>query len=211
MSKRQPTCARASTAGWWSRAGPRVRGTRGLGAVLACLLYALSGCSASASSGGTTTGPSVPVQDTTRCPHGSGRTVTGLPQASLSCLTGAGTVEMSRLHGKPEIINIWASWCAPCRREMPMLQRAHERIGGKVLFLGVDVKDSRSHALTFLAQTGISYPQVSDPDGRFALGLRLLGVPNTLVVDGSGQLVDRVIGELSETALQKALAALGVT
>ena len=79
-----------------------------------------------------------------------------------------------------------------------MLQRAHERIGGKVLFLGVDVKDSRSHALTFLAQTGISYPQVSDPDGRFALDLRLLGVPNTLVVDGSGRVVDRVIGELHD-------------
>jgi DsbE subfamily thiol:disulfide oxidoreductase len=117
-------------------------------------------------------------------------------------------VDLSRVHGRPEVINIWASWCAPCRKEMPLLQHAHVHQGDGVLFLGVDVKDSRSHALAFLADNGVDYPQVFDPDGTFALGLRLQGVPNTLFVDGSGRVVDRVIGPVTETRLEQGLAAL---
>ncbi|HEY3531411.1 MAG TPA: TlpA disulfide reductase family protein [Nocardioides sp.] len=148
------------------------------------------------------------MPDTAPCPRSHGLDVEGLPRLSLSCLTSSGAVEMSVLHGRPEVINIWASWCAPCRQEMPLLQHAHTEQGDGVLFLGVDVKDSRSHALSFLANTGVSYPQVFDARGDFPLRLGLQGVPNTLFVDESGRVVDRVIGPLSETRLQQGLAAL---
>jgi DsbE subfamily thiol:disulfide oxidoreductase len=148
--------------------------------------------------------------DTAPCPRGQGREVSDLPQLTLDCLTGPGAVEMSHLHGKPEIINVWASWCAPCREEMPMLERAHDRLGGRVQFLGVDVKDSRSAALAFLARHGVGYAQVFDGDGDFPLRLRLQGVPNTLFVDASGTVVDRVIGRLDDSSLAEGISRLGV-
>jgi thiol-disulfide isomerase/thioredoxin len=126
----------------------------------------------------------------------------------LGCLDGTGTVAISRLHGKPEIINIWASWCAPCREEMPMLQRAHERLGDGVQLLGVDVKDSRSAARSFLVRHGISYAQVFDPEGDLPLRLRLQGVPNTLFVNSDGTVVDRVIGRLDDQSLSEGISRL---
>jgi thiol-disulfide isomerase/thioredoxin len=117
-------------------------------------------------------------------------------------------VAISRLHGKPEIINIWASWCAPCREEMPMLERAHDRLGDRVQFLGVDVRDSRSAALSFLTKHEIGYAQVFDSDGDLPLRLRLQGVPNTLFVDASGNVVDRVIGRLDDQSLAAGISRL---
>jgi len=147
--------------------------------------------------------------DTAPCPRGHGREIADLPRLTLDCLTGPGVVQISRLHGKPEVINVWASWCGPCREEMPMLEREHDRLGGRVLFLGVDVKDSRSAARSFLARHGVSYPQVFDPDADLPLRLRLQGVPNTLFVDASGTVVDRVIGRLDEQSLAEGLSRLG--
>lgn len=158
----------------------------------------------------TTAAPNIaPQPDTAGCPTGSGQQISGFPETELACLTGPGRVRMSVVHGRPEVINIWASWCDPCREETALLQRAHERLGGKVLFLGVDVKDSRSHAKSFLAASGVTYPQVFDADGSFALFLRLQGVPNTLVVDATGHVVYRRIGKLSEADLREGLARLG--
>jgi cytochrome c biogenesis protein CcmG/thiol:disulfide interchange protein DsbE len=147
--------------------------------------------------------------DTAGCPTGSGQQITGFPESELPCLAGPGRVRMSVVHGRPEVINLWASWCGPCREETALLQRAHERLGGNVLFLGVDVKDSRSHAQSFLDAAGVTYPQVFDADGSFARLLRLQGVPNTLVVDATGHVVYRRIGELSEADLREGLARLG--
>lgn len=175
---------------------------------LVVVLCAVNGCASSVASGGGVTGTFRAVPDTASCPRGHGGGIADLPDAALACLTARGTVEMSHLYGKPEVINIWASWCAPCRQEMPLLQRAHVQQGGRILFLGVDVKDSRSHALAFLADNDVSYPQVFDAHGTFPLELRLRGVPNTLFIDRSGHVVDRVIGPLTDTRLQQALAAL---
>jgi len=167
-------------------------------------LLGLDGCAAS-----TPPASDATSADSAPCPRGSGRAAADLPHVSLECLTAPGTVEISDLRGKPEVINIWASWCAPCREEMPMLERAHERLGERVQFLGVDVKDSRAHATAFLAGHGISYPQVFDAHATLPLRLRLQGVPNTLFVDASGVVVDRVIGQLTEATLAKGVAALG--
>jgi thiol-disulfide isomerase/thioredoxin len=169
------------------------------------LLFALGACS-------TSTAPpdgATAAADTAPCPRGHGREAPDLPRVSLACLTAPETVQMSRLHGKPEVINIWASWCAPCREEMPLLERAHEQWGDRVLFLGVAVKDSRAHALAFLAGHGISYPQVFDPDGQLPIRLGLRGVPNTLFVDASGVEVDRIVGRLDDKALAEAVARVG--
>lgn len=193
--------------GSWRPRG-RVRGSLPLSFVVVVALCALGGCSSSGESGGEAARTTTPAPDTAACPTGPARGAADLPALSLDCLTSSGTVEMSALHGRPEVINIWASWCAPCREEMPLLQRAHAEQGDRVLFLGVDVKDSRSHALAFLADHAVTYPQVFDARADLALRLRLQGVPNTLFVDRSGRVVDRVIGPLTDARLEQDLAAL---
>ena len=96
--------------------------------------------------------------------------------------------------GTPVIVNVWASWCAPCRAEMPLLDRAAADYEGRVVFLGVASKDSRGEAAEFLDDVGVTYPSVFDATGdvRQALGLR--GFPTTYFFDASGDLVDTITG-----------------
>jgi thiol-disulfide isomerase/thioredoxin len=129
---------------------------------------------------------------------------------TLPCLGPGPDVEMAAHRGVPQLVNVWASWCIPCQREMPLLQAAHDVAGGRVLFLGVDTADSRDSALGFLAATGVTYPQVVDAEGRYRAALGTPGVPITVVVDGEGRVVHREVGELTPTELRRALAKVGV-
>jgi len=106
---------------------------------------------------------------------------------------------------RPVVVNFWASWCAPCRREMPALEAVSSRLVGRVDFLGVNHQDGRRAALDLVAETGISYPSGYDPDGRVARDLAVFGMPTTLFVDGTGRIVDRRTGELSRAELEKAI------
>jgi len=175
--------------------------TRLLGLVL--LVLALGSCADA---------PAPPTS--TACPAGAsspGHPVHGLPHLALPCLAKPDrSVTVSATHGRPELINVWASWCGPCRRELSLLERAHRTVGDAVLFLGVDVRDSRSRALAFLAAHGVSYPQVYDEAGSVARAFRFAGVPDTVVVDAHGRVVYRHAGELDAASLEAALAKLGV-
>lgn len=110
------------------------------------------------------------------------------------------------------VVNLWASWCEPCRREMPRLRESSARLGARAVFLGVDSKDDEGDAWQFLAAAGVHYPQVVDPDGRLLAGLRLPGIPATYAVDRSGGIVYRHIGEMRPddiTALEAVVTAIG--
>ena len=112
------------------------------------------------------------------------------------------------LRGTPVVVNIWASWCAPCRAEMPLLQRAAETYEGEVVILGVDSKDSAGPAEAFLADVGVRYPNVFDATGdiRKALGLR--GFPTTYFFDARGTIVATVVGGITEARLAAQLDEL---
>lgn len=181
----------------------RASSTVRIATMLGFVVLVLGACSSSTGTAGGAT-----AADTAPCPRGHGREIADLPRLSLPCLTAPGALDISRLHGTPEVINMWASWCGPCREEMPMLERAQERLGDRVQFVGVDVKDSRSSALSFLARQRIGYAQVFDADGQLPGRLRLYGVPNTLFVDASGTVVDRVVGRLDDQSLAEGLARL---
>ena len=77
------------------------------------------------------------------------------------------------------VVNFFASWCIPCRKEMPAFQAVSDRVGSKVAFLGIDHQDSREGGLDLVAQTGVRYPIGYDPDGSVATGYGLFGMPNT--------------------------------
>jgi cytochrome c biogenesis protein CcmG, thiol:disulfide interchange protein DsbE len=125
---------------------------------------------------------------------GAGR----LPSVTLNCLGPGPAVDMADGHGTPTVVNLWASWCAPCRAEMPRLRASMARLGSDVGFLGVDIKDDPGAAWAFLASVGVHYPNVADPEAKMLAGLHEPGVPVTFVLDPAGAIVFRHIGELRE-------------
>lgn len=129
-----------------------------------------------------------------------------LPEEDLPCLNEARTVDVSQLAG-PAVINLWASWCGPCRKEMPMLADA-ARDNPNVKFIGINTQDRQEAAADLLTRTGVTYPQLVDVDADVLAYTRVPGLPVTLAVDADGIVVDRVIGELSEEELATLLDSL---
>ena len=103
--------------------------------------------------------------------------------------------------GMPVVVNVWASWCAPCRAEAPLLARAAKRYRGKVIFLGVLSRDSPSAGLKFMRTYAMGYPSVLDVTSEISPFLKVSGLPTTLVFDRHGSLVTRVFGGISEQRL----------
>lgn len=126
------------------------------------------------------------------CPR-SGQPVesdTGLPNLELPCLGPGRPVRMSGLSGRPLIVNVWASWCAPCRTEMPWLQRLVRT--GAVDVLGVDAEDQSAAASGLLQELGVRYPSVFDPENQFAHEVGIVTKPMSLLVSPTGD-VEHVV------------------
>lgn len=125
------------------------------------------------------------------CRDGSGDPVQdGLPDITLPCLGGGDEVTLSSLRG-PLVVNAWASWCEPCRRELPLYARLAAT--GKVDVLGVNWQDPQpDNALRLLADTGVTYPSLADPDGL----MRLAGLPVIFLIDEEGRVVYREYVEI---------------
>ena len=94
---------------------------------------------------------------------------------------------LAALKGHPAVVNIWAAWCGPCRAEMPVMQRVSLDLGRQVAFVGVDLKDNKDAATTFLQKTPVTYPSYDDPSGQVYNAEKLVGVPSTLFFDKDGK------------------------
>lgn len=108
--------------------------------------------------------------------------------------------------GKVVVVNLWGSWCAPCRKEAPDLEEAAQRTAGRAQFLGINFRDSApGPALAFQRSFGVSYPSFYDPDGRLLLSwqgqLSPAGIPSTLVIDAEGRVAARIVGPTTATTL----------
>lgn len=122
--------------------------------------------------------------------------------------TGQFAELLTQLRGTPVVVNYWASWCSPCKAEMPLLAAAARKYGAKIQFLGVDVLDGRNGAIGFLRAYGVPYPSLFDPAGDLANAIGLLGPPGTFFYDAEGSLVTTVPGQLTSTSLQQGLASI---
>lgn len=154
----------------------------------------------------------LPLVRTDRCPSGADllpASVTGdnvLPDLTLECIGEIGStdsVSLRRLGGVPTVVNLWATWCSPCRAEMPDLQAVYAAAGGRVRFLGVNTRDYAGGARETINLTGIRYPSLADPDEQVRKDVGALGMPVTLFVSPAGKIVHRKLGQYADQKLLK--------
>ena len=89
------------------------------------------------------------------------------------------------------VVNLWATWCAPCREELPYYQALHRKAKGELTVLGVDYLDTQpERALRLVQESGVTYPLVADPDGRLRTEFKIRGLPGIVFVDASGRVTD---------------------
>ena len=129
------------------------------------------------------------------CPAGAADGASDLPEVSLPCLGGGDAVRLDRVEG-PAVVPLWASWCEPCKDELPLFARLAREQSGRLSVLGVDYQDVQPDlAIDLLRRSGARFPQVADPAGVLADHYRVRGLPGMLWVraDGSATFVnDRV-------------------
>lgn len=171
-------------------------------AALAAVVLLLTACSADGDggTGGGTAGfvggdgtfTIVPTDQRVEAPVLAGVTLEG-EELSTADLVGA-----------PVVINVWGSWCAPCRSEAPELVQANEELDG-VAFLGINTRDTTAAAQAFERTFEITWPSLFDPDGVLLLEFAQLppkAIPSTVVLDEEGRVAARVLGEVSASTLR---------
>jgi cytochrome c biogenesis protein CcmG/thiol:disulfide interchange protein DsbE len=135
------------------------------------------------------------------------------PAYAAPDLTGD-TVALAALRGQAVLLNVWATWCAPCREEMPELQALHERFatrGLRVLGVSVDASGSEDPIRYFLDEFGVSFTILHDPADRVSRLFRLTGVPETFLIDRHGRIAHHWFGRfaiLSDDTFRRIDAAL---
>lgn len=128
------------------------------------------------------------------------------PALTGDTLDGA-TFTLSDHLGEVVVLNVWASWCAPCRAEAPVLEEVWLDVRDEgVLFIGLDTRDTFAAATAFIDNYGITYPNVIDTDGQLQLlfgdSLPPQAIPSTLVIDREGRVAGRILGRVSESTLR---------
>lgn len=122
---------------------------------------------------------------------------------------GGGPLDPADLAGKVVVVNVWATWCGPCRREQPILQRVWERYRDRgVAFVGIDWRDDRAAARAWVEEFGVTYPSLWDPSGAWADDLGWLGAPTTYLADRSGTIRYRIEGAVEEADLVRLIEEL---
>jgi len=138
------------------------------------------------------------------------------PAFTAKRLDGPGKLSLASFRGRPVVLNFWASWCGPCKREAPTLERTWQQYKSQgLVVLGVDYTDASSDARSFAAKHGLTFPIVRDGNGVIGTRYGLTGVPETFVIDRSGRLVDHLLAPVEDgqnksdfaKALKEALAS----
>jgi thiol-disulfide isomerase/thioredoxin len=174
------------------------RAPRALGALL--LLLGLSaGCSSGTSDDAGPTPASSDLDqlatDLESCPQQPDVPAadSDLPATVFDCF-GGGTLDLSRAPGVPTVVNLWASWCGPCREELPLVQQLADAAGGQVRVLGVASLDGVRQAGSFADDAGITFPSAFDADGEVMAALGINNLPYTLFLAADGSLAYLQIG-----------------
>lgn len=136
--------------------------------------------------------------------NGARRRAPALPAAVLT----PPRATLASLRGKPAIVNFWASWCGPCRKEAPELALLSRRLHGRATLVGVDWNDALSGARGFIAKNRWTFPNLRDADGTVGNDYRLSGLPNSFVLDRDGRIARVLIGPQTVAGFERALSAV---
>lgn len=127
----------------------------------------------------------------------------GKPVPSYAAVTLQGdTVSLTSLRGRTVLLNVWATWCAPCREEIPYLERLHTQHSGaglEVIGVSIDARGETQAIAEFASELGVTYPIWHDPDERVSARFLSLGVPSSYLIDRDGILRWRHLGVLRES------------
>ena len=127
-----------------------------------------------------------------------------LPKIELTTLRGAHAFALDDLEG-PAVVNLWATWCVPCKRELPAFQAVHESLAGAVAFVGVNIGDDGDDAADYLDDLGITYDQYLDIDAELTAALETATLPMTVIIDADERIALRHVGPLDQDELIEAL------
>lgn len=132
------------------------------------------------------------------------------PDFELADLEGK-PLRLSELRGRPVIINFWATWCAPCRQEMPLLQETAERYGDQdLVVLGVDIGEDAAAVGNYVKSLGVDFPILLDATQDISDRYRVYGLPTSFFIDREGVVDFRFIGPLDANLIERQLDSLGI-
>ena len=112
---------------------------------------------------------------------------------------------IASLRGRPALVTFWASWCDPCRKEAPDLERFWRSLGSRGQLVGVDYTDAAGGARDFIRQYGWTFPNLGDPNGTYGERYRFTGLPSTAVIDREGRITEILRGPQTVSSLNAAL------
>jgi thiol-disulfide isomerase/thioredoxin len=127
-----------------------------------------------------------------------------LPNVEIISLNGGEAGPLNAIDG-PAVINLWATWCGPCRREIPDFEAIHLARRDEVTFVGINIGDDRDEAVAFLDEVGATYDQYLDPEGFVSTALKATSMPTTLVINGDGVVTIRHLGPMDQDDLDEAI------
>jgi thiol-disulfide isomerase/thioredoxin len=135
--------------------------------------------------------------------------VATLPDVEIVPLAGGAAVSLAGIEG-PAVVNLWATWCTPCRKEIPEFEAVHQARGDEVRFVGINIGEDAEKAGDFLAEVGATYDQYLDPQGYVSTELEATNMPVTVVIDADGAISTRHLGAMDQAGLDAAIdEALG--
>jgi cytochrome c biogenesis protein CcmG/thiol:disulfide interchange protein DsbE len=139
-------------------------------------------------------------------PHGP---LPRVPGFTLPALGHTGEhVSLAAYAGRPVVVNFFASWCVPCKKETPLLARFFRTAHGRIAMIGVDVNDATAAALSFVRKAGLTYPVGVDGSMAMATAWGVIAIPQTFFLDASRHVVRRVFGAVTQAELIRYTAEL---
>ena len=126
-----------------------------------------------------------------------------LPHGSWERFDGEGSASLADYAGRPLVLNFFASYCVPCAREMPALQRVADQLGDRVAVVGMNLADEEDAAQALVEETGVHYDLGRDPDGALARALGVVNLPTTVFASADHEVVEVHTGALTEAQLRE--------